>query len=76
MSPPDLYDTLGTVPRMRIAPDWTHESRSNGDIIVLRGDWIAGSGNIPRFPDHLLNARDGAVVAILPLRRLPTTRRV
>jgi phospholipid/cholesterol/gamma-HCH transport system permease protein len=61
MSPPGLHDSIGTAPRIRVTPEWAHESGSNGDVIVLRGDWIAGSGNIPRFPDDLMSAGDGAL---------------
>jgi phospholipid/cholesterol/gamma-HCH transport system permease protein len=43
----------------RIMPDWTHDSRAEGAVIALRGDWIASSDRIPQFPEHVLGPRGG-----------------
>jgi phospholipid/cholesterol/gamma-HCH transport system permease protein len=42
-------------------PSWTHESRAEGEIITLRGEWIASSGEIPNFGSQMLKLGHGSL---------------
>jgi phospholipid/cholesterol/gamma-HCH transport system permease protein len=61
MSTADRHGNTGTAQSGRIIPNWTHDSRAEGAVIALRGDWVASSDRIPGFPDHVLEQRRGVL---------------